>query len=134
MNDTTRTDEALTAQEFLDRHIPKTLEMAREGGEGATAEQITALLEPIYGDFDKLADKPGKRETLPGEDVFWWIVTILEELEESSGIEPKDAYMDMIRDQLKAMGERLEKREPLPPSYGIHWFDDDEFQGVEEAL
>lgn len=122
---TTTNDEPLTAAAFLDRHRPKLIEVAK----GATADlrgsaDLTAQLEAIYGDFDRVSDKPGKRPSLPGEDVFWWCVTILEELEEATPAPPADPYLTMMLEQLKEMGERLERSEDLPARFGIHWFDE----------
>ena len=95
------------------------------------AESHPKWLEQVYRDFDSVSDKPGKRESLPGEDVFWWCVTILEELEEVINPGPKetDPYLLMMIEQLKDMGGRLERNEPLPSRFGIHWFDelDDEW-------
>ena len=131
---TTTTGEPLTAAAFLDRHAPKLIERAKNAtGELRGNAEVTAQLKAIYEDFDKLADKPGKRESLPGEDVFWWCVTILEELEESAATsEPADPYLSMMLEQLKDMGKRLEERKDLPARFGIHWFD--ELDQLDETL
>ena len=35
----------------------------------------------------------------------------------------------MMRDQLTSISARLAAREPLPPEFQIHWFNDDESGG-----
>ena len=67
--------------------------------------------------------------------MFWWCVTILEELEEVVRPGPKtDPYLLMMIEQLKDMGGRLERDEPLPSRFGIHWFDelDDEWDELDD--
>ncbi|MDE0223668.1 MAG: hypothetical protein OXP28_00865 [Gammaproteobacteria bacterium] len=127
--------EFVEARVFLARHRPRLIELAK----GASPElqgdaDLTGWLEQVYRDFDSVSDKPGKRESLPGEDVFWWCVTILEELEEvvNPGKET-DPYLLMMIEQLKDMGGRLERNEALPSRFGIHWFDelDDEWDDDE---
>lgn len=121
----------MEARIFLARHRPRLIEIAKGASPALQGDQnLTKLLEEIYRDFDSVPDKPGKRESLPGEDVFWWCVTILEELEEVARPGPKtDPYLMMMIEQLKDMGGRLERDEPLPSRFGIHWFDelDDEW-------
>ena len=117
----------MQAQAFLERHTPRLLEIANASatpipGGTATAE----FLASVHADFETVTDKPGKRPSLPGEDVFWWCVTILEELAElRPGVAAKDPYVAMMRDQLKSLGGRLSAGEPLPEAFQIHWFDDD---------
>lgn len=121
----------MEARIFLARHRPRLIEIAKGASPALQGDRnLTKLLEEIYRDFDSVPDKPGKRESLPGEDVFWWCVTILEELEEVARPGPKtDPYLMMMIEQLKDMGGRLERDEPLPSRFGIHWFDelDDEW-------
>ena len=121
----------MEARFFLARHRPRLIEIAKGASPALQGDRnLTKLLEEIYRDFDSVPDKPGKRDSLPGEDVFWWCVTILEELEEVARPGPKtDPYLMMMIEQLKDMGGRLERDEPLPSRFGIHWFDelDDEF-------
>lgn len=116
----------MEAQLFLARHRPRLIEIAKGASPALQGDQnLTKLLEEIYRDFDSVPDKPGKRDSLPGEDVFWWCVTILEELEEVARPGPEtDPYLMMMIEQLKDMGGRLERDEPLPSRYGIHWFDE----------
>ena len=113
-----------TAQAFLDRHAPAVIRFAGDIEALIGNEALTPALEAIYTDFDAVADKPGRREPLPGENVFWWCVTILEELEEMRPDAGGDPYFAMMRDQLAEMGKRLEAREDLPQQFGIHWFDE----------
>lgn len=121
----------MEARFFLARHRPRLIEIAKGASPALQGDRnLTKLLEEIYRDFDSVPDKPGKRDSLPGEDVFWWCVTILEELEEVARPGPKtDPYLMMMIEQLKDMGGRLERDEPLPSRFGIHWFDelDDEW-------
>ena len=117
----------MQAQAFLERHTPRLLEIANGAGPhllGAT--DTRRFLNDVHADFETVVDKPGKRSSLPGEDVFWWSVTILEELADltRSGTQ-KDPYVAMMLDQLRGMGSRLANQEPLPPEFQIHWFDDD---------
>ena len=125
----------MEARLFLARHRPRLIEIAKGASPALQGDQnLTKLLEEIYRDFDSVPDKPGKRDSLPGEDVFWWCVTILEELEEVARPGPKtDPYLMMMIEQLKDMGGRLERDEPLPSRFGIHWFDelDDEWDDDE---
>ena len=116
----------MKARLFLARHRPRLIEIAKGASPALQGDaDLTKLLEEIYRDFDSVPDKPGRRESLPGEDVFWWCVTILEELEEVARPGPKtDPYLRMMIEQLKDMGGRLERNEPLPPRFGIHWFDE----------
>lgn len=116
----------MEARLFLARHRPRLIEIASSASPALQGDaDLTKLLEEIYRDFDTVSDKPGKRESLPGEDVFWWCVTILEELEEVARPGSKtDPYLSMMIEQLKDMGGRLERNEPLPARFGIHWFDE----------
>ncbi len=116
----------MEARSFLARHRPRLIEIAKGASPALQGDRnLTKLLEEIYRDFDSVPDKPGKRDSLPGEDVFWWCVTILEELEEVERPGPKtDPYLMMMIEQLKEMGGRLERDEPLPSRFGIHWFDE----------
>ena len=89
--------------------------------------RIARFLDRLHRDFETVEDKPGKRGPLPGEDVFWWCVTILEELTEirtlgkqEGPLRPDDARPATLD------GAALEKGEPLPPEFQIHWFDDEE--------
>ena len=117
----------MQAQAFLARHRPRLLEFAR-GDDPETPDRtgLGAFLARVHADFETVADKPGRRPSLPGEDVFWWCVTILEELDElPPGAAAKDPYVAMMRDQLRSMARRLADGEPLPEGFEIHWFDDD---------
>ena len=117
----------MQAQDFLERHRPRLLEIANASTTPIPCSTDTAeFLARVHADFETVDDKPGKRPSLPGEDVFWWCVTILEELAElRPGVAAKDPYVAMMRDQLKSLGGRLAAGEPLPEAFQIHWFDDD---------
>lgn len=118
----------LQAQAFLERHSPRMIRIAKDTSpELLGNRRIARFLDRLHRDFETVEDKPGKRDPLPGEDVFWWCVTILEELTEIRGLSSrKDPYVLMMLDQLRSMGPRLENGEPLPPEFQIHWFDDQE--------
>ena len=116
----------MQAKAFLERHAPRLVEIAKDLDPKLPDESgISQFLERVYADFDTVADKPGGRASLPGEDVFWWCVTILEELDElPRPPAAEDPYLAMMLDQLRSMGTRLANAEPLPPRFGIHWFED----------
>ena len=117
----------MQTQAFLERHKPRLLEIVnRDDSAIPDRKDVADFLARVYADFDTVADKPGRRQSLPGEDVFWWCVTILEELDElPPGAAPKDPYVAMIRDQLSNLAGRLADDRPLPEGLQIHWFDDD---------
>ena len=118
----------MEAQTFLERHSPRMIRIAKGTSPQLLGNRrIVRFLDRLHRDFETVEDKPGKRDPLPGEDVFWWCVTILEELTEI--VRPgsiKEPYVLMMLDQLRSMGPKLENAEPLPPEFQIHWFDDDE--------
>ena len=116
----------MQAQAFLKRHAPRVIEITKNLDTSLPDDSdINQFLERVYADFDTVADKPGRRASLPGEDVFWWCITILEELDEMARpTATEDPYLAMMLDQLRSMGTRLANGEPLPPRFGIHWFDD----------
>ena len=118
--------ENMQAQAFLRRYTARLIAIANAASpELQGSADIGQLLNRVHADFEAVVDKPGKRPSLPGEDVFWWCVTILEELAEitrrGTTTEP---YISMMIDQLRSMGSRLANSEPLPPEFQIHWFDD----------
>ena len=116
----------MQAQAFLEQHTPRLVEIANAASPELQGNaDIRQLLTLVHADFETVVDKPGKRPSLPGEDVFWWSITILEELSELTPREPtSNPYIVMMLDQLRSMGTRLVNAEPLPPEFQIHWFDD----------
>ena len=84
----------MQAQAFLERHTPRLLEIA--GGDAPAIPpraDLGAFLDRLHADFETVDDKPGTRPSLPGEDVFWWCVTILEEFAEIPALSAaKDPY------------------------------------------
>ena len=110
---------------------PRLIELANGAAPAPPDRADTAeFLDKVLSDFETFADKPGRRPSLPGEDVFWWRVTILEELAEvRPGAAAQAPYVVMMRDQLKSMGGHLAAREPLPDEFQIHWFDDEADDG-----
>ena len=125
----------MNASDFLDKHRPKMLELTREPDVERLigSKPLKVWLERLHADFIDVEDKPGKRPSLPGEDVFWWCVTILEELVEMKGMGTRrDRYVLMMVDQFRSMHARLAADEPLPPEFQIHWFDDND--EVDEEL
>ena len=116
----------MQAQGFLDRYTARLIAIANAAGpELQGSADIGQLLNRVHADFEAVVDKPGKRPSLPGEDVFWWCITILEELADMTHPgATADPYVAMMIDQLRGMGLRLADSEPLPPEFQIHWFDD----------
>ena len=89
------------------------------------------LLTRVHADFETVTDKPGKRHSLPGEDVFWWCITILKEVGDmESPPTTREAYVLMMLDQLRSMGPRLKNTEPPPPEFQLHWFHDTDDRAV----
>ena len=120
----------MQAQAFLERHTPRLIEIANAAAPIPGGIDVSEFLARVHADFDAVADKPGRRPSLPGEDAFWWCVTILEELAElRPAAAAKDPYVAMMRDQLRGVGHRLAAGEPLPDEFQIHWFDDDGDEG-----
>ena len=121
----------MQAKDFLDQHTPRLVEIANGASPDLLGDKAVAgFLERVHADFEVVVDKPGRRPSLPGEDVFWWCITILEELAETRGPgTARDPYVSMMLDQLRGMGTRLADAEPLPPEFQIHWFDDAEDAG-----
>ena len=77
----------LQAQAFLERHSPRMIRIAKDTSpELLGNRRIARFLDRLHRDFETVEDKPGKRYPLPGEDVFWWCITILEELAEYLGV------------------------------------------------
>ena len=108
----------MQAQAFLERHTPRLIEIANASTTpipGGT--DVGGFLAKVHADFETVADKPGRRPSLPGEDAFWWCVTILEELAElPAGAAARDPYVAMMRDQLRGMGRRLGAGSRCPTS------------------
>ena len=73
----------MQAQAFLERHTPRLVEIANAASSELQGNaDIRQLLTLVHVDFETVVDKPGKCPSLPGEDVSWWSITILEELTE----------------------------------------------------
>ena len=71
----------LEARVFLDRYSPRTIRIAKGSSPALIGNpRIHKFIERLHRDFETVKDKPGSRPPLPGEDVFWWCVGILEEL------------------------------------------------------
>lgn len=116
----------MQANAFLEQHSARLVEIANGASKALLGDNaVSRFLERLHADFETVEDKPGRRPSLPGEDVFWWCITILEELAEMRGSNSaRDPYVVMMLDQLRGMGTRLANAEPLPPEFQIHWFDD----------
>ena len=68
----------MQAQAFLERHTPRLVEIANAASPELQGNaDASQFLIQIHADFETAVDKPGKRPSLPGEDVFWWCITIL---------------------------------------------------------
>ena len=73
----------MQANAFLEQHSARLVEIANGASTALLGDNAVSLfLEHLHADFETVEDKPGRRPSLPGEDVFWWCVTILEELTE----------------------------------------------------
>ena len=116
----------MQAQAFLERHSQRLIDIANGASTALLGDNaVTRFLDRVHADFEMVEDKPGRRASLPGEDVFWWCITILEELSETQGPgSTRDPYVAMMLDQLRGMGSHLANAEPLPPEFQLHWFDD----------
>ena len=115
----------MQAQAFLERHNQRLIEIANGASTTLLGDDaVTRFLDRVHTDFETVEDKLGRRASLPGEDVFWWCITILEELADTRGPgSTRDPYITMMLDQLRGMGSRRANAEP-PPEFQIHWFDD----------
>ena len=116
----------MQARAFLEQHRPRMIELARGASPALLRNaEVEAFLNRIHKSFETVEDRPSSRPALPGEDVFWWCVTILEDL---SDLPPSDTaldpYVELMLSQLRDMAPRLERLEPLPPDHRIYWFDD----------
>lgn len=116
----------MRAQAFLEQHRGKMIELAQ----GASAQlvgntEVEAFLDVIHQSFEQVVDRPSGRPALPGEDVFWWCVTILEDLSELPPANTAlDPYVELMLGQLRGMAPRLEGLQALPDDHRIYWFDD----------
>ena len=76
----------MQAKAFLEQHSARLLEIANGASKALLGDTaVTRFLERVHADFETVEDKPGRRDSLPGEDVFWWCITILEELADLRG-------------------------------------------------
>lgn len=113
-------------QAVLDRHRAPMIEHLKNvGPESQGSKTLREFCERVYDDLDRVADTPARRDYLPGEELFLWCHNELLELAEiDKPAPPTDPYLeDMVR-RLREFGGRLERDEPLPPGYAIHWLDD----------
>ena len=101
----------MQAQAFLERHTPRLVEIANAASPELQGNAYTRqLLTQIHADFETVVEKPGKRPSLPGEDVFWWSITILEELTElTPGAPTSNPYAVMMLDQLRSIALRASR-------------------------
>ena len=116
----------MRARAFLERHRGRMIELAGQASPALVGSpEVEAFLKRVHESFEAVEDRPGGRAPLPGEEVFWWCVTILEDLGElPAGAAGQDPYVKLMLDQLRGMAPRLKRREPLPPDHRIYWFDD----------
>ena len=113
-------------QTVLDRHrAPMVEHLKNVSAESQGSKTLRDFCERVYDDLDRVTDTPARRDYLPGEELFLWCHNELLELAEiERPAPPTDPYLeDMIR-RLREFGGRLERDEPLPPGYAIHWLDD----------
>lgn len=121
-----RPRDVLDPKAVLDRHLARMIEFLKNVGPGSQGSPpLREFCDRVYDDLDRVADTPARRDYLPGEELFLWCHNELLELAEiERPAPPSDPYLlDMIR-RLRDFGGRLERAEPLPPGYAIHWLDD----------
>ena len=113
-------------QTVLDRHrdrMIKILKSVKATSQGS--QKLRRFCERVYDDLDQVTDTPARRDYLPGEEIFLWAHNELLELAEIERPAPAtDPYLKDMLARLRDFGGRLERHEPLPPGYAIHWLDD----------
>ncbi len=116
----------MQARAFLEQHRQRMVDVAKQASPKLLGSaEVAAFLDDVHRGFDAVEDRPSGREPLPGEEVFWWCVTILEDLSELPASEAaQDPYVKLMLSQLRDMAPRLERLEPLPADHRIYWFDD----------
>jgi len=120
------TDDILTPQTVLDRHADRMVRILKAvTPESQGSPKIREFCDRVFDDLDRVTDTPAKRDYLPGEEVFLWSHNELQELSEiERPAPPTDPYLKDMIARLRDFGDRLERREPLPPGFAIHWLDD----------
>ena len=113
-------------QTVLDRHRDRMIKMLKNvkaSSQGNT--KLRRFCDRVYDDLDQVTDTPATRDYLPGEELFLWCHNELLELAEvERPAPPNEPYLaDMIA-RLRDFGGRLERNEPLPPGFAIHWLED----------
>lgn len=116
----------MQASELLDRHRAQMIRIARNASpdlQGNT--DVDKFLDAVRMDAEKVRDFPPGRDSLPGEDAFWWCFMQLEDLVEITNPGPRtDPYVKLMLGQLKRVGTRLARNKPLPDELAIGWFDE----------
>jgi len=93
--------------------------------ESQGSKTLRDFCDRVYDDLDRVTDTPARRDYLPGEELFLWCHNELLELAEiEKPAPPTDPYLHDMIHRLRDFGGRLERDEPLPPGYAIHWLDD----------
>ena len=113
-------------QTVLDRHRDRMIKMLKNVKASSQGSmKLRRFCDRVYDDLDHVTDTPAKRDYLPGEELFLWCHNELLELAEvERPAPPNEPYLvDMIA-RLRDFGGRLERNEPLPPGFAIHWLDD----------
>ena len=115
-------------QTVLHRHRNRMIHCLKDispDSQGCPALQ--RFCEEIADDLDQVTDTPAKRDYLPGEEMFLWCHAELTEIGEiARPIKPPQGYIADMLARLRDFGERLERNEPLPPGFAIHWLSDDD--------
>lgn len=128
----------MNPQTVLDRHrdhmikILKNVQAASQG-----SEKLRRFCNRVDDDLDQVADTPAKRDYLPGEELFLWCHNELLELAEIERPAPAtEPYLEDMLARLRDFGDRLERNEPLPPGFAIHWLDDldEDWDAAADAL
>ena len=121
-SDTARVD----PRTVLARHRASMIEHLKNvSAESQGSKSLREFCNRVYDDLDRVTDTPARRDYLPGEELFLWCHNELLELAEiERPAPPTDPYLEEMIRRLREFGGRLERDEPLPPGYAIHWLDD----------
>ena len=112
----------------LIRHRGRMLEFLNNASPSLQGSwSLRQFVETVSDDLDHVTLTPASCGLLPGEDVFLWCHEELLQLTEIANPGPVvQPYVAIMLKRLREMAPRLERNEPLPPEYQLHWIDDSE--------
>jgi hypothetical protein len=88
---------------------------------------VQRFIDRVNADFRKVKDPPAGRDYLPGEEIFFWCLSQLEELAEvPHAMDPPDPSIAMMLDTFPDLARRLKSREAAPAGMNIHWLGDED--------